>query len=331
MSPTKRVKARPCSCGCGRKVPLSRTVAGQSWRIHILGTYKLFYSTQCLVRSVGTNPAWKDNIVSALRPFAKGPGTRGIIAAAIRSLEQEHQQPEALHVPASNYCLQWDKQVFKRYMQLLLAGLCEWHERMGVEAAVAWKETVLHQFPGRQAFVTQRRCLVWAGLDSTTVYVISKYVRQLSCEQALFAIVIATVCYNSWRYLDAIFGSGGPPWPLTALRMAQPHAHARDRHPWIKLAPVGGLTGSGRLSLGKLSQSLNLQQRSGKNTEQYHCFLSFLYCEHVSNNVKEALEDLYKSARIHDTTQRNKETKKYWKSIFPESACEGFFVKKQPM
>ena len=309
MAPKGRAKAPPCSCGCGRKVPASRTGSGQSWRILILGTYTLFYSTQCLVRSATSNPTWKQDIVSALRPFAKGPGTRGIIAAAIRTLEASPAQGENLY-------LQWNESVFKRYLQLLLAGICEWHERMGVPEASAWKEVALHQFPGREAFLAQRRCLVWAGLDSTTIYVISHYVRQLSSEQALLAIVIATVCYKSWRYLEAIFGSVGPPWPLTALRMAQLHAQARERNPWIKLAPVGGLTGSGRLSLGQFSQLLNLQQRCGNNTEQYHCFLSFLYCEHVSKNVTQALDDLRRSAQLHDIARRNEETKRVLQQHF---------------
>ena len=162
---------------------------------------------------------------------------------------------------------------------------------MGVVQAKEWKATVLAGFAGREAFLNQRRCLVWAGLDTTFSYLIGNFTG-LPAEQFLLAAVIGTVCYISWRYLEALFGSDGPPWPLSTLHMAGLHAKARESHAFIRLSPVGGLTGSGRLSLGALSRSLKLQQRSGQNTEHHHCFLSFLYCEHVSDHVPQALREL---------------------------------------
>ena len=122
-------------------------------------------------------------------------------------------------------------------------------------------------------------------------------------------MVIGTVCYNNWRCFQALFGADGPPWPLTALRMAEVHAQARQGNSFLGLAPVGGLTGSSRLSLGALSSHLGLQQRTGQNTEQYHCFLSFLYCEHVSNKVAQALEELRQQPLLVDVARRNESTK----------------------
>lgn len=288
-----------------------RTRTGKSWRIWVVSAYVVFFSAQCLLRAVQTNESWKDDVLTALRPYAAGKGTRGVVADVVRRLEAGEVDGGVWGVN-----LLWDAVALRKYMTLLLAGLMEWHERMGVVRAGKWKLQVLRGFKKKAAFLKQKRCLVWAGLDSTAIYIISQYIRCLSPEQALLSIVIATVCYNSWRYLDAIFGAAGPPWPLTALSMASIHARARERHSWIKLSPVGGLTGSGRLSLGALSGELRLQQRGGNNTEHYHCFLSFLYCEYVSDRISKALQDLRNCALLPTAAERNEETKRILQKHF---------------
>ena len=95
-----------------------------------------------MLRAVRTNASWKDDILAAL--------SRGVVAKAIQELEAAL---EAAPHAVATLSLEWDGAAVQRYMTLLLAGFLEWHERMGCEAAGAWKKAALARFPGRQAFL----------------------------------------------------------------------------------------------------------------------------------------------------------------------------------
>ena len=49
--------------------------------------YVVFYSTQCMLRAVSMNAPWKDDILAALRCHMGGAGSRGVVADAVRVLE----------------------------------------------------------------------------------------------------------------------------------------------------------------------------------------------------------------------------------------------------
>jgi len=97
-----------------------------------------------------------------------------VVVNVVRQLEG---QKEIRWTQEPAVSLLWDVAALNRYMTLLLAGLLEWHERMGTLA-------------GRESFLNQRRCLVWEGLDSTAIYIISSYIKTLQPEKALLAIVM---------------------------------------------------------------------------------------------------------------------------------------------
>eukprot|EP00435_Cladocopium_sp_Y103_P075488 s4_g58.t1 len=233
----------------------------------------------------------------ASRAHEGGRRSRGVVSEAIlRQLDNAEVPVQAL--PAVVQTNRWGAGMLRHYFVLLLAGLCEWHERLGHPQASAWKARVLRRFPGKTAFLQQRRCLIWTGLDTTTVYIVANYIRRLPPVQALLGIVIGTISFNNWRYLSAIFGNDGPPQPLTALTLAQLHAAARVKDPSLRLAPVGGpTTGSGRLSLGKLASQLHIQQKTGQNADQYFAFVGYLYAEHVSQRCATALAEIQEIAQ----------------------------------
>lgn len=112
---------------------------------------------------------------------------------------------------------------------------------------------------------------------------IAAYIRRLPPTQALLGIVIGAISLNNWRHLSAIFGQGGPPHPLTVLTLAQLHAAARGNNPGLRLAPVGGFAGSGRLALGKLSSLLILFCEFGSKS---HLGRSVLVAEARRNQAR---------------------------------------------
>ena len=264
-----------------------------------------FYSTGCVIRACQLNVDWTPCVVAALKPYAKGKGGRGVVQRALNTLENIENNSDAPgQAMAGNMPFEWDELALQRYFTLLGAGLFEWHERLGSKPAKRWKEKLLEGFAGKEAFLCQRRCSVWAGLDSTSMFLIGNYIRKLGPVQAMMTVVIVCVCYCNWRYAAALFGSEGAPYPLTALTMAKRHQDARSRSE-LRLSPVGGLTGSSRLSLGSLAKRLGLQQSSGQNSEHYHCFLSFLYAEHVSAEAEAAWDEL-SGIMLQDQSQRER-------------------------
>lgn len=122
--------------------------------------------------------------------------------------------------------LQTMGRALKRYMDLLLLGCFEWHLRLGFQASQGHTR-LLKTFPGRKQWLQQRRCTVWALLDTTAVFLIYQYVRRLSPDRALLSVVVATICHNSWKVMLALFGDAGGT-QTTALQIARLHASAAE-------------------------------------------------------------------------------------------------------
>lgn len=294
MAPKKRGKTVPCACGCGRVVKPSRVTNGQSWRCPILGRPLVFWSTTCIVTAAHSHAAWRSDLVTALEPYARGRGSRGVVQAAlhaVRSLDPGigPVQPNLFDIfVIPDEC--FDPRPLATYMDLLLLGFFEWHLRMGMCDPEPWYRKVLRTFPGRVQWLQQRRCTVWALLDSTAIYILAHYVRVLPPAQALLTIIVATVCFNSWRVLHTVFGPSGIPLDTTALKLACCQARAKQEHAGLVLSPTGGLTGSGRLTLGAFAKQLGLQCTQGRNTEHFHIFVGQLYAEHCASNAQASLD-----------------------------------------
>lgn len=294
--PTRAVrkKSKACACGCGRYVKPSRLESGQSWRICVLGKYLIFWSTQCLVRAACENVSWRLALAAALRRHAPGRGNRGVVATALREIESLDGLADP--GPVAIAPARFERAPLQRYMDLLLLACFEWHLRLGFLEARPWYDSLLRKFAGRKQWLQQRRCTVWALLDTTAVYMIAHYLRKLPGTQALLCIVVGTVCCNSWRSLAAVFGSAGVPNAVTALQLATLQAAAKKKHPTLSLSPTGGLTGSGRLTLGAFARELRLQRSTGNNSEHFFTFVGQLFAEHCGAVVVSAFESISRIA-----------------------------------
>eukprot|EP00435_Cladocopium_sp_Y103_P017514 s3817_g4.t1 len=318
MAPKRHAKrCKLCSCGCEQKVRPSRVTDGKSWRICVQTRYLVFYSTQCIVRAAEANIAWRPTLATALSPFTHGKGNRGIVAAALAKIQDMDASREA---PLADQLLSTDASCFDppalaRYMDLLLLGFLEWHVRLGVQDVQQWYLKLLGKFPGRPQWLRQRRCTVWALLDTTAIFLISQYIRRLPPPRALLSIVIATVCHNSWKVMLTLFGAAGVPHG-SALQMARLQAEARKRTD-VVLSPTGGLTGSGRLTLGAFAHELGLQRSSGNNAEHFHIFIGQLYAEHCSTVAADAWDSLSAIAKSIDSqARRNQATLQLLRETF---------------
>ena len=301
MAKKRRPKrSRPCACGCGQDVKPSRINTGKSWRIYVESRYQVFNTTQCLVRAAAVQFAWRPALTAAMRPYSGGHGSRGVVAVAmeqIQAMSGAYSPTDGL--PALDVEACFEAKGLTRYMDLLLLGCFEWYLRLGFQAPAAWHAQLLSTFPGRKQWLQQRRCTVWALLDTTAVFLIAHYIRQLEPDLALLSIVVATICHNNWKVLMSLFGATGVP-RATALEVALRQAQARERN-LVNLAPVGGLTGSGRLTLGAFAAKLGLQRSSGNNTEHFHVFVGQLYMEHCSGVVADAWRSLVAIAHSSDS------------------------------
>lgn len=296
MAPKKRGKAQCCACGCCRAVKPSRITNGKSWRCAVLGRPMVFWSTACIVTAARSHAAWRSDLVAALEPYTRSRGCRGVVAAAVNTVQSLINgfgiaQPNLIDTfGVPDEC--FDPVPLATYMDLLLLGFFEWHLRLGMRDPEPWYQQLLRTFPGREQWLHQKRCTVWALLDTTAIYILAHYVRVLPPSQALLTIVVATVCFNSWRVLHAVFGPSGVPLDTTALKLARRQAHARQEHAGLVLSPTGGLTGSGRLTLGAFAKQLGLQCSTGRNTEHFHIFVGQLYAEHCATNAQASLDAL---------------------------------------
>ena len=180
----------------------------------MLQKYVVFYSTQCMLRAVSMNASWQDDILAAVRCHTGGAGSRGVVADAVRVLEESYVTKPSLQSSSSSEVV-WERRALGRYYTLLLCGFLEWHERMGVVQAKEWKATVLAGFAGREAFLNQRRCLVWAGLDTTIIYLIGNY-RGLPIRRLTFQLGAET--------------AGGPCVGSRCLGESAAHGCARERN-----------------------------------------------------------------------------------------------------
>ena len=209
-----------CACGCNRAVKPSRIEAGKSWRILVVRSYLVFLTTACVVAAAQANTTWRPALAAALRAYVGGRGTRGVVAAALQTVEElEHGaaigvgNPAGLHAHGDRF----DDSALHVYMDLLLLGFLEWHVRLGFRQAAAWCRKLLNLFPGKRQWQQQRRCTVWALLDTTSVFLISKYVRRLQPPLALLSVVVSTVCFGHWKKIWAVLGDEGVPHPISAL------------------------------------------------------------------------------------------------------------------
>ena len=318
MAPKRRVKrSRPCSCGCGQEVRPSRVTDGKSWRVYVQGRYLLFYATQCLVQAAETNVAWRPTLAAALSHYLPGRGNRGVVASALAKI---NMMDAATAAPLADRLLPtsadaFDPSALARYMDLLLLGLLEWHVRLGVQEVQPWYLKLLGKFPGQPQWLRQRWCTVWALLDTTAIFLISHYIRRLPPARALLSIVIATVCHNSWKVMLTLFGASGVPH-VSALQMARLHTAAQTA-PAITLSPTGGLTGSGRLTLGAFAQGLGLQRSSGNNTEHFHIFIGQLYAEHCSTVAAAAWASVQAiAANVDSQASKNQATLQLLRDTF---------------
>ena len=144
----KRAKQNKLSaCGCNRAVKPSRIEAGKSWRILVVRSYLVFLTTACVVAAAQANTTWRPALAAALRAYVGGRGTRGVVAAALQTVEElEHGaaigvgNPAGLHAHGDRF----DDSALHVYMDLLLLGFLEWHVRLGFRQAAAWCRKLLN-------------------------------------------------------------------------------------------------------------------------------------------------------------------------------------------
>ena len=261
----KRAKQNKlCACGCNRAVKPSRIEAGKSWRILVVCSYLVFLTTACVVAAAQANTTWRPALAAALRAYVGGRGTRGVVAAALQTVEElEHGaaigvgNPAGLHAHGDRF----DDSALHVYMDLLLLGFLEWHVRLGFRQAAAWCRKLLNLFPGKRQWQQQRRCTVWALLDTTSVFLISKYVRRLQPPLALLSVVVSTVCFGHWKKIWAVLGTREfhiPfllwAWHISKLLRCKKTPMSPCRPPEALPGPLGRLSVSWEAGFGCSSQ-----------------------------------------------------------------------------
>ena len=213
-----------------RTVPASRICAGQSWTIQFSTPprkfVESFWCTACLVRAADLHPAWRPGLKTALVEYMNdndGTDGKGGRAASQKALAQIRAMPESgesgvpgepqpmllMHAP-------WRRDILAVYVRYLLLTVLEWHVRVQHDWA---KVPILRGFKHKASFLKTRRCTTWAMLDSTSMYMLTTYVRGWQGESAMLlaTLVVCVVCIDSWRGIRAVFNPAGVPRGLTAL------------------------------------------------------------------------------------------------------------------
>ena len=99
-------------------------------------------------------------------------------------------------------------------------------------------QKLLKSFVHKNSFRNTRRCTTWAMLDSMSMYMRATYVVHWKGAPAMLlaTLVICTVCVNSWRAIQSVFGADGVPNGLTALGYHRMWKRALEQNPGLTIA-----------------------------------------------------------------------------------------------